>query len=146
MKILSTSLACFLLFCSIAFTHAQSKTEKVKCSQAILNETEKNSDKITDDQFLRFLNSLSKSCDAKSEYAADARELLLNLVFSFPRNFINLMDQYKNGLEWEFICDELKYWKKGGHNRDEIYEMIRNSRINSDVKYRIVNALDGDEN
>jgi hypothetical protein len=92
-------------------------------------------------QIFRFLTTISVNCKNNVEFSEFSNERLFKIMELNPDNFLKAIERYNENLEFGEILEQIKSPINDGIDLNGIYAKIQKSKVDSEFKDKILNAI-----
>jgi len=113
----------------------------LKCNISVVAKTEKNIDNITKKQVLTFLKTFGTECKNNVEFQEYSNEILFKILELKTDLFCQVVNEEMNKIEINQIIQEIGKPINDLHNNEIIKNKISKSKLEENIKVKIINAL-----
>ncbi|WP_163325824.1 hypothetical protein [Draconibacterium mangrovi] len=138
---MKTILLIFLTFSLYVSSFGQ-KTDSLKCNISIVLEMEDSIETATGELTVRFLKTFGQECRNNAEFSEIGNETLFKVIQKQPNLFCETLEKYESEVDLNSILLEIESPVIDLINLDLTKEQVSQTKINQDLKKRLLNALD----
>ena len=137
---MKTILLIFLTF-SLNVTFGQT-TDSLKCNIEVVLKMDDNIGTASEELVVKFLKAFGQECKNNAEFSEFGNETLFKVIQKHPNLFCKTFEKYESQVDINSIILEIESPVIDSINLDLTKEQISHTKINQDLKERLLNAID----